>query len=534
MSLAIAQSDIGFNSSSPATVTLTVTAGRSVVLLAIAVFNLSGGTITLGTTGGETIIDDAADGSAVVKIGHIVAATGGSTTFSASWGGGASPARCIIVAAELDGQISTVADADARSDDPVGATPYTLALDTAVGDLVLAACLTVGTLNTINNGFSEFEGLHDFGDAFTIAKTAASTTETPSFTANSTSTGGMAAVAYRSGSPPTIDSITPSSFSDGQAGNVAAGGNFSGSGNELWISPIDNKDGETSTAASQFGAASGGTNPTTSTTVTIPASLPTTCVLLLHFTSRDHTSGTAQPTVSDNNSGASWTQKRSTTDRKAQLWWKRYESGLSGKTITISGAVGSLSARLVVVQDAYETGDPIEDITEETNASGNETHAAITPSHAGAAMIVAVYNYANDNSVSSLSAANFGAADHTGEHLSTGGNDSACAVGVWDNNPASSSGSLTWAQTNGTTYSFAYSVRPRTPAGAAIQQTITVESATSITFTAVKSTLALGGNFAFVQNADGLSNASGYPVTLTSAANAPAIVPRLLLSQGNL
>ena len=213
-------------------------------------------------------------------------------------------------------------------------------------------------------------------------------------------------------------------------------------------------------AATYFGGASGGTNPTTSTTITIPSSLPTTCVLCLHFTSRDHTSGTGQPTVTDNNSGASWTQRQNSTDRKAQWWWKRYEANLSGKTITISGAVGSLSARLVVIENAYGTGDPFTDFAEEANASGNETHAAITPTNASSAVVFAVYNYANDNAVSSVSAATSGAPGQSTGHLSTGGSDCATHVAVWNNHPASSSGSITWAQTNGTTYSHVYAVRP--------------------------------------------------------------------------
>lgn len=212
--------------------------------------------------------------------------------------------------------------------------------------------------------------------------------------------------------------------------------------------------------ATYFGGASGGTNPTTGTTVTIPASLPTTCILCLHFTSRDHTSGTGQPTVTDNNSGAAWTQKDFSTDRKAQFWWKRYEANLSSKTITIAGAVGSCSARLVVIEDVYDTGDPFTGLLGETNASGNETHAAISPTYPGSAVVFAVHNYANDNAVSSVSAATTGAPGQSTGHLSTGGSDCATHVAVWNNHPASTTGAFTWAQTNGTTYSRAYAVRP--------------------------------------------------------------------------
>lgn len=320
---------------------------------------------------------------------------------------------------------------------------------------------------------------------------------------------------------PTISGVSPSSFADAQTGVVASGANFSAAANEVWVSPVDDIDGETVVTASPFGGALGGTNPTTSTTITIPASLPVGCGLVVVFTSRDHTSGTGQPTVTDNNGGAAWTQEQFTTDRKAQLWTKRYEANLSGKTITISGAVGSLSAVLLVVTDVYATGSFIADFVQETNASGNETHAALTPTYAGSLLVFSVHNYANDNAVTSISAANFGAADASSEHLSTGGNDCATAMGLWVGRSTSSSGAITWAQTNGTTYSFAFCIRPRTPLGASIQQTVTAQSTTDATFTAVKNTLALGSAYLFVKNALALSNTSGFAVAITAPKGFP-------------
>ncbi|MEY4942837.1 MAG: hypothetical protein RL254_1018, partial [Planctomycetota bacterium] len=216
------------------------------------------------------------------------------------------------------------------------------------------------------------------------------------------------------------------------------------------------------TASTFFAGASGGTNPTTSTTITIPASLPTTSVLCLHFTSGGHTSGTGQPTVTDNNSGAAWAQRQFSTDRKAQWWWKRYEASLSGKTITISGAVNSLSARLVVIENVYSTGDPFTDFAEEPNASGDESHAAITPTYASGAVVFAVYNYGNDNAVTSVTAATTGNPGESTGHLSTGGLDTGTHVAVWNNHAASTTGAITWAQTNDATYSHVYAVRPTT------------------------------------------------------------------------
>jgi hypothetical protein len=74
--------------------------------------------------------------------------------------------------------------------------------------------------------------------------------------------------------------------------------------------------------------------------------------------------------------------------------------------------------------------------------------------------VFAVYNYANDNTVTSVTAATTGAPGQSTSHVSTGGLDSGVHVAVWDNHPASSSGAITWAQTDGTTYSHVYAVKP--------------------------------------------------------------------------
>lgn len=51
----------------------------------------------------------------------------------------------------------------------------------------------------------------------------------------------------------------------------------------------------------------------------------------------------------------------------------------------------------------------------------------------------------------------------------------------------------------------------------AIEQIITAESSTSLTITAVQSTLSLGANYLFEQNLYGLWNATGFPVTFDAA-----------------
>jgi hypothetical protein len=216
------------------------------------------------------------------------------------------------------------------------------------------------------------------------------------------------------------------------------------------------------------GAASGSTNPTTTFTITIPSGTATGDSLFVQVTSRDHTSGTAYPTVVDTDVGGNtWTQIAESTDRKATLWWKRATSGTASKVITVTGCVGSCTGGVSVYQNAATSVTPYTNIVVETNASADESHASFTPDNAGSAICFAVFNYANDNAVSSESTASLGAMTEDWEHLSTGGSDCACVhahINGADAAPAAT-GDITWAQTNGTTYSISWAVRPEDSLG---------------------------------------------------------------------
>jgi hypothetical protein len=204
-------------------------------------------------------------------------------------------------------------------------------------------------------------------------------------------------------------------------------------------------------------------NPTTSGTITIDAAVQAGDDLILAVCSRDST-GAGSLGVTDNDTGGnSWTKIANTTDHKATIWWKRATSGTAGKTVTISNAVGSMAAVLKAFSGTDTGATPYADITPETNASGNETHAGFTPSQAESMVLAMVFNYANDNAVTSLSFATLGATTMT-EKLSTGGNDCAVAFGhVQQNGGPAATGNLTWAQTNGTTYSFTLTLKPFVP-----------------------------------------------------------------------
>lgn len=198
-------------------------------------------------------------------------------------------------------------------------------------------------------------------------------------------------------------------------------------------------------------------NPTTSFTVTIDAAVVAGDVLFLAVTSRDST-GAGTLSVTDNDTGGNtWTKIGNSTDHKATLWWKRATSGTASKTVTVNNAVGSASGVLKAFSGAYSDGDPFTNVTVETNASADETAAGITPTFADSMLCAAIFNYANDNAVTSLSSANFGAFTTT-EKLSTGGSDCATAFGH-DLVTSGASGNVTWAQTDGTTYSIVWAIR---------------------------------------------------------------------------
>lgn len=200
--------------------------------------------------------------------------------------------------------------------------------------------------------------------------------------------------------------------------------------------------------------------PTTSFTVTVDAAVVTNDLLFLTVTSRDST-GAGSLAVTDNDTGGNaWVKFANSTDHKATVWWKRATSGTAGKTVTVSNAVGSASGVLKAFSDGNLGSTPYADVVVETNASGNESHASFTPSRANSMVCAAVFNYAAANAVTSLNWATLGASTAT-EKTSTGGNDCGNVFGhrVQSGGP-SSTGTLTWSQTNGTTYSITWSIKP--------------------------------------------------------------------------
>lgn len=206
-------------------------------------------------------------------------------------------------------------------------------------------------------------------------------------------------------------------------------------------------------------AASGSANPTTSFTITIPSTVQTGDLLIVAATSRDHASGTASPTCTDNDTGGNtWTVLTNTADKKSWIWWKRATSASASKTVTVAGCVGSSSGGISAYSGVLLSGTPYTGLVTETNASADETHASFTNTETNAVILFNVANYANDNAVTSVSGATAGAFTQRFEKLSTGGLD--CANALWERTTSSNTGAITWAQTDGTTYSHAFKLVP--------------------------------------------------------------------------
>jgi hypothetical protein len=265
-------------------------------------------------------------------------------------------------------------------------------------------------------------------------------------------------------------------------------------------------------------AAGNGTNPTTSDTITIPAGTATGESLFVYVTSRDHTSATGYVSVTDDDSGGNaWARSSENPDasRKSTLWWKRATAATASKTITITGAVGSITCGVSVFSGAATSVVPYTNIVAEDNASANETHAGFTPDIAGSALCFAVSNYNNDNAVSNVAGAtigSFGADGGRYQKLSTGGSDCANTLYAIDGTDVTppATGAITWSQTNGVSTSISWAVRPE---GTPSPDLMDNGSETAITLSATSALYTL-----LTDSASYPSNAAGIGLRSTGTA----------------
>lgn len=205
-------------------------------------------------------------------------------------------------------------------------------------------------------------------------------------------------------------------------------------------------------AANHEGSAVPAGNPTTSFTVAFPFATDTNHKCFLAVVSRGHTSGDAWPSVTDNEpSGNAWVRLAGTTDRKASFWYRVATVDTWQYTVTVSGCIGSSAGALHIFSGA--NGYRVWGF--ETNASGDESHAGYTPLQNNSYVNLSVFDYGGANAATGFSAASGTGAWTTWQtKQSTGGSGcSVASAGGFQTGGPSAVGTMSWSQTNSTTYS---------------------------------------------------------------------------------
>jgi hypothetical protein len=208
----------------------------------------------------------------------------------------------------------------------------------------------------------------------------------------------------------------------------------------------------------------GSGNTTTSVTLVIPASTVANDIVVASFTNGG---ATADPTVADNEGAGTWAKILSGNNGTSNLsvWWKRASSSTAGKTITGSVFTNSCTGGASVYSGCKLSGNPYGGQTYESNASGDESHASITPTVNGS-MVCLTVGQAPDLATSTQAATSPAVLIERTEHLSTGGADSAVMHASEVQVTAGATGALTWAQNNQATMSIAWYMIPEVAATA--------------------------------------------------------------------
>ena len=179
------------------------------------------------------------------------------------------------------------------------------------------------------------------------------------------------------------------------------------------------------------------------------------------FTSRDHTSGTAPATISDDSGdGVPWDLLSMPSGRQTYVWSKVLVGSHDGVTVTASGAVSSCAGVLMYVSDPGAIGS----VALEFSASGNEDAAGITPAAANSLILGCIHNLQDDNVASVISWATLGAVTASWFTGSSGGSDSgATAFYKKQVGGPAATGTLTWSQTNNNTIATQIAIAPAAP-----------------------------------------------------------------------
>ncbi len=212
-------------------------------------------------------------------------------------------------------------------------------------------------------------------------------------------------------------------------------------------------------AITHIGTVVDSSNATTTFPLTIPAATEANDVLILSVTNRD---AATDPTVTDNDTGGNTWAKVGGGATGLTVWWKRATSATAGKVVTAAALTGSSAGVLSVYRGVSLTTTPYENVTTESNISGNETHAAITPTVNGAWVFLCIANRTDDIATATQAATSPAVLTERGESLSTGGSDCSNTLCSAEQSTAGTTGAITWAQTDAASISCVFNLIPAT------------------------------------------------------------------------
>lgn len=187
-------------------------------------------------------------------------------------------------------------------------------------------------------------------------------------------------------------------------------------------------------------------NPTTGGTLTIHANTLAGDWCYLVVTNRD---GTANPTVTDNDTGGNAWARIDAGATGQSVWAKKATAASASKTVTVGSAVGSCAFVCSVFRGVSALAVPHLGIASESNASGDVSLAAVTPTRDGAWIVVVVSNRTNDITATACVATAPATIAQLGEKLSTGGNDCSATLFAAEQATAGSTGTISWTQAAG-------------------------------------------------------------------------------------
>ncbi len=196
-------------------------------------------------------------------------------------------------------------------------------------------------------------------------------------------------------------------------------------------------------------------NPTTSHTITIPVGTAAGDVLIYTATNRD---ATTDPAVSDNDSGT-WLKVGGAATGHT-VWWRRATAATASKTLTAASFTGSSSGVLSVFRGVTTAATPYENVSPESNISGNVSHAAIAPTRNGSWVVLCIANRTNDIATSLAIATSPAAIAERGESMSTGGSDCSATLCAAEQATAGTTGTISWTQAAGASLSLVFDLIP--------------------------------------------------------------------------